>query len=294
MKHAYLIMAHGNWKIFEKLLRLLDDEKNDIYLHIDAKSSMPEMCKNITRKSNLTIIKSREVYWGDFSIVEVTLDLLQTAKKTGQYSYFHLLSGTDLPLKSNNEIYEFFENSKKNFVGIVPTEVYYSVRRVKYYHPLTHCRQYRNLKVLKGLDRILEYAQKLIGINRLKNNPWKIIDGWEWFSITKEFCQYIINQKETIINMFSSSIASDELFVQTLAYNSKFYDSLYDVTDLRRGSMRFIDWKRGTPYTWGAEPSDYEELINSPYMFARKFDEKYLDIVEQIFEEVNKRNENDQ
>jgi len=36
-KHAYLIIAHGNWVILEKLLNLLDDEKNDIYLHIDAK-----------------------------------------------------------------------------------------------------------------------------------------------------------------------------------------------------------------------------------------------------------------
>ena len=37
-KHAYLIMAHNNWKILEKLLILLDDKRNDIYLHIDLKS----------------------------------------------------------------------------------------------------------------------------------------------------------------------------------------------------------------------------------------------------------------
>lgn len=36
-KHAYLIMAHNNWKILEKLLILLDDKRNDIYLHIDLK-----------------------------------------------------------------------------------------------------------------------------------------------------------------------------------------------------------------------------------------------------------------
>ena len=34
-KHAYLIMAHNNFYILEKLLHLLDDPRNDIYVHID-------------------------------------------------------------------------------------------------------------------------------------------------------------------------------------------------------------------------------------------------------------------
>lgn len=28
-KHAYLIIAHNNWKILERLLILLDDNRND-------------------------------------------------------------------------------------------------------------------------------------------------------------------------------------------------------------------------------------------------------------------------
>ena len=36
-KHAYLIMAHNNFGILEKLLMLLDDQRNDIYIHIDKK-----------------------------------------------------------------------------------------------------------------------------------------------------------------------------------------------------------------------------------------------------------------
>lgn len=30
-KHAYLIIAHNDFYILEKLLMLLDDERNDIY-----------------------------------------------------------------------------------------------------------------------------------------------------------------------------------------------------------------------------------------------------------------------
>lgn len=36
-KHAYLIMAHGNFRILRCLLELIDDFRNDIFIHIDAK-----------------------------------------------------------------------------------------------------------------------------------------------------------------------------------------------------------------------------------------------------------------
>ena len=37
-KHAILIMAHNQFDILEKLLIMLDHERNDIYIHIDRKS----------------------------------------------------------------------------------------------------------------------------------------------------------------------------------------------------------------------------------------------------------------
>lgn len=33
-RHAYLIKAHHQFDLLEKLLWLLDDERNDIYIHI--------------------------------------------------------------------------------------------------------------------------------------------------------------------------------------------------------------------------------------------------------------------
>jgi hypothetical protein len=291
-KHAYLIMAHGNWKILQKLLFLLDDIRNDIYLHIDAKTAIPEEYQCMLKYSKLITIEAISVYWADFSQVEVTLRLLAAAKRE-KYSYYHLISGVDLPIKSNKEIYEFFEKSGREFIGIVPKQVYYSVRRVKYYHPFVRNQRYRISKILKGLDRLLEYGQRLIGINRLKGCKLKIIDGWQWFSITHSFCCYILENENRIRTMFSNTIASDELFMQTLAYNSEFYHTLYDTTDLKNGSMRFIDWKRGKPYIWGQEQGDFEILMSSPYMFARKFDEQYFEIVERICNELDGRNQNE-
>lgn len=37
-KHAYCIMAHGNWQQLQLLVNALDDVRNDIYLHVDRKA----------------------------------------------------------------------------------------------------------------------------------------------------------------------------------------------------------------------------------------------------------------
>ena len=52
--------------------------------------------------------------------------------------------------------------------------------------------------------------------------------------------------------------------------------------------MRFIDWNKGNPYIFRS--IDFEQLMSSDRMFARKFDEKVdFDIVERIFEALDKQ-----
>lgn len=38
MKDAWLIIAHNQFDYLKKILKLLDSERNDIFLHIDKKA----------------------------------------------------------------------------------------------------------------------------------------------------------------------------------------------------------------------------------------------------------------
>ena len=126
--------------------------------------------------------------------------------------------------------------------------------------------------------------ERIVGVNRLKNYQGKIYNGWDWASITGKFAHYLIGQEPLIYSMFQKTLCPSELWLHTLAMDSEFKDNLYDMHDLKTGSMRFIDWKRGRPYTWGQDPEDYETLMNSPYLFARKFDEETnMELVERIY-----------
>ena len=118
LKHAYLIMAHNDFGILEKLLKLLDDPRNDIYLHIDKKVKKFNFAnfQKLLTKSKLYFVDRLDVRWGDFSQVQCELKLLKAAIG-GEYQYYHLLSGVDLPLKSNDEIHTFFgKHQGKQFV----------------------------------------------------------------------------------------------------------------------------------------------------------------------------------
>lgn len=70
-KHAFCIMTHGKWGQLQTLISCIDDERNDIYLHIDAKSynAFLKAGKLKIRKARLYFVdKPISVAWSDVSL----------------------------------------------------------------------------------------------------------------------------------------------------------------------------------------------------------------------------------
>lgn len=65
MKFAYLIMAHNEPVIFDRLVNLLDDERNDIFVHVDSRSEIDLFTDVKPSKSKIYFMPQRRpVYWG--------------------------------------------------------------------------------------------------------------------------------------------------------------------------------------------------------------------------------------
>ena len=284
--HAYLIMAYNNWGQLALLLELLDDSRNDIYIHVDLRSgNYPQrILKEAVSKSNLFFIPRKKVYWADYSQADVEMDLMQAACKKGKYHYYHLLSGMDLPLKTQDEIHAFFKDKDKEFIAMTPNGGSYSEKHVCYYHFFLHNRFYRKCKLLKAIDRGVMYIQRALGLKRVYQEGLLISTGWQWFSITDDFCRYVLSQRAFIQKMFSYALDVDEKFLGTMINKLGAYDRVYYVTKpgegndtFQRGCQRCIDFDRPVPqpYTWGREDADldYKHLMDSNLLFARKFDE---------------------
>lgn len=275
--HAYMIIAHNQFELLEKLIHKLDDKRNDLYIHIDAKVKDFDFSyfASIAKYSRVIFTDERiNITWGDYSQVECEMLLLKTAVENedceNPYSYYHLISGVDLPIKTNDEIHSFFEeNSSKEFIHYTNDTATQSFEnRIRYYH---FFRKKRNL-FYKILAQILLLVQKLFKVNRLKNTEIKVQKGCNWFSITREFARYIVSNSPKYEKIFSRSYCADEVFIQTIAENSEFGKNLFmpNCNNNHYACARLIDWKRGNPYVFRKE--DYDMIKSSPCMFARKFD----------------------
>lgn len=122
LKHAYLIMAHSNWEQLDKLVNLLDDPWNDIYLHIDKKNlvhfnKFHEHRRIKAKYSQIVFVDSIDVRWGHVSQIEAELSLFEKASEK-PHAYYHLISGVDLPLHCQTYIHQFFDKHQGvEFIG---------------------------------------------------------------------------------------------------------------------------------------------------------------------------------
>ena len=269
-RHAYLIMIHNNLPQFEILLQCLDYEKNDIYVHVDKKLKefTPEKYKKIIKKGNLFILPKRiNIKWGGFTQIECELELLKEATKRN-HSYYHLISGADMPLKNQNDIYNFFENHYgMQFIHFDEKELRNEYRnRINKYYLFTGKKKSIIKKIINKLFLLLQFKK-----NRIDNNI-VLGKGANWFTITDKLANYVLSYEKEIRKMYKYTLTADEMFLQTLVLNSEFKEKLYNqkFNDDYSSILYCIDWKRGNPYVYKEE--DFNELMNSKMLFARKFD----------------------
>lgn len=294
-KQAILIMAHNNIWTLKKILENLDSEKFDIYVHLDKKSKLDEKeIINVCKYSKLFVYKEIDVRWGDISMVNCEIFLIESAMKNEEYLYYHLISGVDMPIKNKNVIYNFFEkNYPCEFVCFgsdsLPKEKenYYSKYQI-------NMKNYRKNIFNKVINRCFLIPQIILKINRLKNVNEKIMVGANWFSITDKLAKYIVSKKAWINETYKFTRSADESFVQTLVYNSDFKEKLYykKYDDNFEACKRLIDWHRGNPYVFVSK--DFNEIKNSPMMFLRKVDENIDKEIIELITKNNKENNKDE
>ncbi|WP_165026222.1 beta-1,6-N-acetylglucosaminyltransferase [Dysgonomonas sp. ZJ279] len=287
VKHAYLIVAHANPFIVERLIRLLDDERNDIYIHVDKKAHdfNFEYLNSLPQKSNIYFTERVDVRWGHVSLVKAELILFKSAYEKEKYGYYHLISGADLPIKSQDYIHNFFaKHSGLEFIGF--SNAQWDAQRVDKIHLFSRHMRVGEKQIIKRIARKIRLSflktQNAIGYSRTRGTTHKFVFGSEWVSVTSDFVRDLLKKEKWFLSFYKYSNCADEIYKQTFALNSPYKDKLYNTDDELKGCMRFMDWQRGRPYTFRVE--DFDEIMASDSFFARKFEDSIdKDIVEKIY-----------
>lgn len=269
-RHAYLVLAHGGLHELRTLLEFIDDERNDIFVHLDKKWAIDEShFDNVVSRSALFFAERVNVSWGGSTMIDAEIALFSTALKTGNYSYFHLLSGVDLPVKSQDYIHDFFDRHEGE-IFLEPVDYEGTNRfRMRYeqYHLLQNKLVGRKRNVWKYVDFASCYLQRMCGVRRFRDKS--VHAAWQWVSLPLDVVQYLVANASAIHARWKMTYCCDELFIPTEIAGTEF--------NARRsplGSLRFAEWEWQGPRDFAPRPLDDRDLSiveKQTILFARKF-----------------------
>jgi hypothetical protein len=278
MKIAYIIIAHKLPGQLVRLVKLLNTESVSFFIHVDKKTddkTFLQMKEPLHAWKNVHFLKRRVANWGTFGQVQATLDGIQQALDLAPaFDYVILLTGQDYPIKSNEYISKFLEDGNgKSYLEYfsLPDDIWKNENG--------------------GLDRINFWNLYFLGRPRkvfprfdlpyrkfLREN--RIFGGSAYWCLTRDCAKYINEywrHNDHVRKFWKYVRIPDELFFQTALINSPFTDKIIN------DNFRYIVW-RTTPHPEILSTQDYEQLLGSKNLFARKFDanvdSKVLDLID--------------
>jgi hypothetical protein len=277
---AIMLLVHKNEEQVNRLINHLSKDFH-VYVHIDKRFSV-----NIIKSENVFIYKKYKTYWGSYNQIAATLYLLRKAFEI-KYDRYILISGQDLPIKTNDEIKKFFLNNNLEYLDIVKipnSNGWPNMDRLTTYNNMNE--KYRNSgKILSIFNRIITRVFRKVSKILPRRIDYDFYGGSNWTNYTHNCVQKIfeyLKENKKYINRYKWTSCADEIFYQTII------NKLEGIT-IENNCLRYIDWETGPEYPRILRKEDHDKIINSNKLFARKFDEN---IDNTVIEMMYKRIEN--
>jgi hypothetical protein len=299
MKIIYLVLAHRKPEQLLRLINAIDADNSHFYVHIDLKADIHPF-EVLSKKPNLHFITPRvDCIWGDFSIVQATINLMKQALLRHSDGVCVLLSGDDYPIKPQKDIQEFFKkNSNHAFIDLKEASAVWPefYKRIEHYRfNLSSTRgdavmvRGLNLPSIKHLlrGRITVYQfLKAAFVKRKLSVDLTYYGGSQWLALSipvlRDVIDFIEKKFGVLHDFFKDSYVPDEFFfhsiIKQIHEEKKTFSLLPSVT--------YVNWsKPDVPLPVVFEKADIEELLTQPSdkLFARKFDiDRDTDVLDQI------------
>jgi hypothetical protein len=282
-KLVFLILCHKMPDHVIRLVNRLRDGDSVFVIHVDkrAERSVYDVLKAFSDRfpSEVFLGKKRyRCYWGGFGIVRATASCIREAIDLKlPFDRAFLLSGQDYPIKSISYIHKFLdENAGCQFIEsfAVDEPNRWSEAEGAY----------------NALNRLLfwtiSFRSRHIQIKWKRTFPLGLrpYAGSMWWCLTREciiHVDHFIRNSPSYWRYFRTVFIPDESFFQSIISNSPYRNRI--VSD----DLRYADWQNPNPsYPRTLDTEDFEKLMSSPKLFARKFDARSQKLLTLIDTEI--------
>ena len=287
---AIIVLAHDKPEALAALAARLQHPEIDLFVHVDAKSDVGVFKTACGSFANLHFVSPRVgVYWAGYSMVEAILASVRAALATGEYSYFCLISGADIPLLTASELVGFYATADRVYMDCL--EIKESMQEKRYIKALHTWAELDNKYVnprtrrrYPGIIRWL-YRTRLV-IRRTLAGKRAFIDdltpwcGSAWWSLPDDCMRCILSdldRRSDLVAFMRHCRSPEELVFQTVVMNSEFRsriertgDSEGQGIDASNNNLRYVDWSAEREQPAVLVDADYEKIRVSGAHFARK------------------------
>lgn len=288
MNVAFLNLCHCDAEIVARVAKKLTcNEHFYMFIHVDKKSEEAQFRQKLNGNVRVYFIKNRhDVSWGSYTAVTATLELMREAVSSSiKFDRYVLLQNLDYPIKSNEQIFDYFEKYKdKEFIRackIGRSKDWHFQSKYKLYHdyedPFYSTDKSTLKRLVHGIKKIARSIPNL-GFNGVvrDDREYPLYYGAAQWALTDECVHYILNFEETHPNFNKKMMHiqfPDEEYFQTIVHNSpfKFRCIKYDEPEQRW----LVNWRNIHYFEYPAkitvfEEKDFDKLINREELFCRK------------------------
>ena len=220
--------------------------------------------------------KCLDIKWGQNQMIHATTNLLKEAFYSNiQYDYFWFMSGQDFPIKSIDYIKKYLEKHRgANYIDVMDRnyKIYKRFKKrndLKY--PTCFANQTITMTILKHLYILITGGPyKTLFFKRKNITGLEYNFGSSWWTLTHSSVEGMLDyleRHEEVLDFFDNSICPDESLFQSLFMKTPY-------TNTRENIKVYLDWTGENRHPKTLTINDYDTLMNSDFLIARKFDEK--------------------
>jgi len=266
MRIACIIMAHKDPQQIERLINKFRQLPFDFYIHLDKKIKRSPF-DYLSQIPNVYFIQQRvRVRWASFSFLNAILQSLkEVLGKETAYDFLSIMSGQDYPIKPVSSFYnELKNNIGKNFIS-------YEVDGKWWQHAISRIHKYHFTNFgFRGKYKIQFFLNAFLP-NRKFPLAFELYGGPRamCMTVTSDCAGYLVKFVETnkkLRRFIRFTWGPDEFVIPTLIMNSKYKETIIN------NNFYYIDWTKGGSNPKILTSEDYDQLISSDKMMARKFD----------------------
>lgn len=283
MKVSFILLAHEAPEQLKSLLEPLLLAGSNVYVHHDA-SSQGNLQQSVTQwgfdslPGKIYYAKRVKVVWGEWSIVQATLNCLEQIRQHDIDSdYFMLISGSCMPVKPIPLLEKYLAESGKDHIEAVNAEKNTWVtaglqkQRWSKFHLFNWRYQHFLFENSLQLQRKLK-IKRVIPLNHTAHM------GSQWWCLRRSTLLQImdlVDKKPILRSFYKRTWVPDELFFQTLVAN------LVPTSDINGELLtryKFNSW--GIPRVYYND--DYPELLAEKRFFVRKVSHRATELRERL------------